>query len=237
MPGGPLLLIVQATCATQCLEAFNLWYNSHLPNLLRIPGYLWAQRYVCLDDRNRFMAIYGVRSYDDLPSLVHWDGPDLHPIAKAEFAGSQGLQGISLRVANFYEQISGSPLRDPLLLSDRPLGTVTTDVDPAHEREWNRWYDESHVPNLLVVPGRVMAGRFRTLAGPATDKFNTGPRYLTLYECESEEMIPSLRPGPQMGPEARAEFQRAEAMAKPHMYNYGSGYYKLISKHFKWMEE
>ena len=45
MPSNQLLLVVQATCAAEHLESFNLWYNSHLPNLLRIPGYLWAQRY------------------------------------------------------------------------------------------------------------------------------------------------------------------------------------------------
>ncbi len=53
MPDRQLLLMVQVTCAQEHLDAFNLWYNSHLPNLLRIPGYLWAQRYVCLDDMDR----------------------------------------------------------------------------------------------------------------------------------------------------------------------------------------
>lgn len=30
---------------------------------------------------------------------------------------------------------------------------VTTEVDPAWEDEFNRWYDEEHVPALLSVPG------------------------------------------------------------------------------------
>jgi len=49
MPDKQLLLMVQATCASEHLDAFTTWYNSHLPNLLRIPGYLWAQRYMGLD--------------------------------------------------------------------------------------------------------------------------------------------------------------------------------------------
>jgi hypothetical protein len=30
--------MVQLTCADEHLDPFNTWYNSHLPDLLRIPG-------------------------------------------------------------------------------------------------------------------------------------------------------------------------------------------------------
>ncbi len=235
MQSRALLLMVRVTCAPEHLEAFNLWYNSHLPNLLRIPGYLWAQRYVGLDDDNRFTALYGVRSQDDLPVLLQRDGPDLHPVAAKEFAVWQGLQGLSDRLSNVYEQISGAPLREPLLLSDRPLSIVTADVDPAHEAQWDRWYTESHVPNLLKVPGYVMAGRFRALDHPALARVNTGPKYLALYECEGEEVLPSLRRGEKQHPEARAELERWQTTGLPHVSNFGWGFHRLISKHFKWM--
>ena len=55
-----LLLMVQLSCDQEHLGPFTLWYNSHLPNLLRIPGYQWAQRYVNLDEDARFTALYGV---------------------------------------------------------------------------------------------------------------------------------------------------------------------------------
>ena len=84
MPSNQLLLMVQVTCAQDHLDAFNTWYNSHLPNLLRIPGYLWAQRYLSLDERNRFTALYGIRNPNELLNLVQWDGPDLDPIAARE---------------------------------------------------------------------------------------------------------------------------------------------------------
>ena len=167
MPSNQLLLMVQVTCAPDHLDAFNTWYNSHLPNLLRIPGYLWAQRYLSLDERNRFTALYGIRSPDDLLNLVQWDGTDLDPIAAREYAGWQKLQGLSQRLGNVYEQISVSPLRELLLLSDRPLSIVAADVDPGQEAQWNQWYTESHVPNLLKVPGYVLSGRFRVLDHPA----------------------------------------------------------------------
>ena len=235
MRSRQLLMMVQVTCAPEHLGAFTLWYNSHLPNLLRIPGYLWAQRYLGLDEENRFTALYGVSSPEDLPALIGWDSPRLDPIAAKEFAAWQGLQGVSRRLSNVYEQISGAPLRDPLLLSDRPLSIVTADVDPAHEAEWDCWYTESHVPNLLKVPGYVLAGRFRALDHPALAQFNTGSKYLALYECESEEALPSLRRGEQQHPEARAELERWQTTGLPHVSNFGWGFHRLISKHFKWM--
>ena len=234
MPDNPLLLLVQVSCAPEHQGPFNTWYNSHLPNLLRIPAYLWAQRYICIEDNNRFSALYGVRSVDDLPTILQREGPHMHPIAAKEFAAWVNLMGISDRLTNVYEQIYGDPLRDPLLLSDRPLSLVTVDVDPAHEEEFNRWYNESHVPNLLKVPGYVLAGRFRALDHPAVKNFNTGHRYLAIYEHESEEIIPSLRDREKMSPEARAEFGMWESVGKPHTTGFGWGFYRLISKHFKW---
>ena len=234
MPDNQLLLMVQATCASEHLEPFTTWYNSHLPNLLRIPGYLWAQRYMGLDEENRFTALYGIRSQDHLPNLLQWDGQDLHTIAASEVANWQKLQGLTGHVGNVYEQISGSPLRDPLLLSDRPLSIVTADVDPAHEAQWDRWYTQAHVPNLLRVPGYVLAGRFRVLNHPALASFNTGPKYLALYECASEEVLNTLRPTEEMHPEARAELQRWQEYGAIHARNFGWGFHRLISKHFKW---
>ena len=236
MPDNQLLLMVQATCAPEHMDSFTAWYNNHLPNLLRIPGYLWAQRYLGLDEENRFTALYGIRSQDDLSNLRQWDGPNLHPIAASEFANWDKLKGLTGRVGNVYEQISGSPLRDPLLLSDRPLSIVTADVDPAHEAEWDRWYTQAHVPNLLKVPGYVLAGRFRVLDHPALASFNTGPKYLAVYECESEGVLPTLQPGDRMHPEARAELQRWQEYGTVHAINFGWGFHRLISKHFKWRE-
>ena len=234
MPDSELLLMVQMTCSPEHLEPFTLWYNSHLPNLLRIPGYQWAQRYVNLEGGTRFTALYGIRSADDLPALLQFGGPNLNPIAASEFSVFSTLQGISDPVSNVYERVSGASLRDPLLLSDRPLSIVTADVDPAHEEEWDRWYTESHLPGVLNVPGYACGARFRRLDHPALQGFNTGPKYLALYECDSEEVLPTLVPGDRIHPEARAELDRWQAYGALHARNFGWGFYRLISKHFKW---
>ena len=236
MADGQLLLMVQITCARENLDQFTTWYNSHLPNLLRIPGYQWAQRYVNLDGSNRFTALYGIRSADDLPSLLEFGGPGLHPIAASEFSVFSTLRGMSDHVANVYEQVSGAPLRDPLLLSDLPLSIVSSGVDPAHEEEWDRWYTDSHLPGVVNVPGYVRGARFRSLDHPALADFNTGPKYLALYECESEDILSSLVPGDRIHPEAQAELDRWQAYGALHARNFQWGFYRLISRHFKWTD-
>ena len=58
---------------------------------------------------------------------------------------------------------------------------VWADIDPEHEAEYNRWYDEEHIAHLLAVPGFLSAGRYEALKG--------GPKYLALYELEAPEVL------------------------------------------------
>lgn len=58
---------------------------------------------------------------------------------------------------------------------------IATDIDPAHEAEVNRWYDERHLPQRQALPGFRSARRF-----VAT---NAGPKYLALYDLESPDAL------------------------------------------------
>jgi hypothetical protein len=71
----------------------------------------------------------------------------------------------------------------------------------------NAWYDTSHVPNLLEVPGYRVASRFRVVEPRATS-MSTGPAYLALYELDDEAAIPLIGPDPEhMTPAAIAELE------------------------------
>ena len=60
----------------------------------------------------------------------------------------------------------------------RGLLVVMMDSDPTHDDDFNRWYNEEHVPERLACPGFLSARRF--VAQPGTE-----PRFLTLYELET----------------------------------------------------
>ncbi len=58
---------------------------------------------------------------------------------------------------------------------------VWADIDPEHEAEYHRWYDEEHIAHLLAVPGFLSAGRYVALKG--------GPKYLAMYELETVDVL------------------------------------------------
>ena len=60
---------------------------------------------------------------------------------------------------------------------------VMMDIDPKHEEEFNRWYNEEHIPERLAIPGFMHARRYRALEG--------SPKYLALYELESPQALKS----------------------------------------------
>lgn len=59
------------------------------------------------------------------------------------------------------------------------LVTVEAFVEPAEEAEFNRWYDDEHMPQSIACPGFVAGARYRSI--------DEKPRqYLSLYIVESE---------------------------------------------------
>jgi hypothetical protein len=60
---------------------------------------------------------------------------------------------------------------------------VYVDIDPEHDADFNAWYDEEHLSDLLKLPGFLSAARYEALKG--------GPRYLACYELESAEAVQS----------------------------------------------
>lgn len=58
------------------------------------------------------------------------------------------------------------------------------DVPAEHEAEFNRLYDEEHVPRITSVPGVISGRRFK-LNGGARGEI---PRYLAIYELESPDI-------------------------------------------------
>ena len=56
----------------------------------------------------------------------------------------------------------------------------TRPVSPEREQEYNTWYDEVHLPELVALDGIVSARRLRPVNGD-------GP-YVALYEIEGDNL-------------------------------------------------
>ncbi len=71
---------------------------------------------------------------------------------------------------------------------------------PEKEEEFNKWYDEVHVPDVLKASGVIGASRY-----VATRASEGQPKYLAVYELETEQAIDSVLASPELG-KAREDF-------------------------------
>ena len=63
------------------------------------------------------------------------------------------------------------------------LAVETNCTDPSREKEFNEWYDNIHLQDILQSPGMLSATRYKnSLAGEGRGE------YLALYEMETEDM-------------------------------------------------
>ena len=60
---------------------------------------------------------------------------------------------------------------------------VWADMSADKEDDFNRWYNEEHIPELLSVPGVLNAARYEAV--------KSGPKHLACYELESPAVVDS----------------------------------------------
>ena len=58
---------------------------------------------------------------------------------------------------------------------------VMVDVPADKEEEFNHWYNEEHLAELLAVPGVLSAARYEAI--------RSGPKHLAFYELENADVV------------------------------------------------
>lgn len=54
---------------------------------------------------------------------------------------------------------------------------TTVDIVPGSEGAFQRWYNETHLPEIMACPGFVSAARYECVQGE--------PRFMAVYQLES----------------------------------------------------
>jgi hypothetical protein len=149
-------------------DEFTRWYESeHASRMLARPGWRRMRRYRCTDGQP-LLSLYDLD--DDLPAEPH--------ISEAPFRGGDrfAARGIRNYHARTYREIHAAGAH-----MDRPewLNVVTVDIEPAYADEFNRWYNEVHVPEILACPGWHANRRYECVDGE--------PRFLAVYDLEDAE--------------------------------------------------
>ena len=173
-----------------------------LAELLARPGWADARLYAPADDGPRRLVLRSLPAGADLRAAA----------AETDALLAHDPCGVD----NLYRCILRAPDDGLPFLTGRPVSVVQLDMVAEREQAMNEWYDGSHVPNLLLVPGYRVAARYRLVA-PAERGHSMGPEYLALYELDGDEAIPLIGPEKErMTPEAIAElgvFERDWASA------------------------
>ena len=162
------LLVAGFNYAAVAVDEFNAWYDTeHIPERLRVPGFITAERWLGAEDPKVSLATY------DLQNPAVLKTPEYLAIAHDNLSPwSRRMVGRCQRICRFEaEQISPGNEAGPQDARGLLLGAMN--VAAAAEAEFNAWYDTEHIPRLTQVPGCLAARRYRTSSG--------SQRYLALY--------------------------------------------------------
>jgi hypothetical protein len=79
---------------------------------------------------------------------------------------------------------------------------VLANAMPGTDDDFSRWYEEVHIPDLLLVPGVVSAKRFRLTENQMRGVKTRPYEYMVIYQLESgdpkavvDEIVSRLRGG------------------------------------------
>jgi hypothetical protein len=159
-------------------EEFNAWYNTeHLPELLGLPGFLDAARYMAYKGVPRYLAVYELDSADALKTaeFQKWRA-DPSPWSRRISPSVIG-KNLSRTVG---QQIFPADPEGPDRGMAPALQIGRMSVSDNMDQEWNEWYNGEYIPGYRKVPGVIYARRYRVVDG------ETG--YATVYEFENEKV-------------------------------------------------
>jgi hypothetical protein len=181
---------------------YNDWYDhQHAPDVVSVPGFVSARRYVLAGDqlrpptliKPRYLVIYKIVT-TDLAAVYAEVG---RRIRSGETRMSQSLDrdsGKNYTYRVFRPQMMGSKpdIRDGNSddIQDY-IQLVFADPASGLDSEFNDWYDKHHVPDVLSVPGFV-SGQRLTLAEVQLVSEQTPQQYLTMFDIRSSDLRRTL---------------------------------------------
>src|ERR1700758_3571031 len=145
MAKGILLAAMDFSAAPE--DEFHDWYDlEHIPERLRVPGFLNGERWIGATNPKLSVATYDL---DDV-GVLH--SPPYQAVGGAN--GSPWTKRVTGRV-NHIIRLQGDQILPGDGLAPRnaaALLVVSMNPAPEAEAEFNTWYNEEHLPALASVP-------------------------------------------------------------------------------------
>jgi hypothetical protein len=188
--GRGVLLVYADLIDDKYEEEFNAWYDTeHLPQLLSMPGFMDAARYVAVKGGPKYLAVYELDDVEALqrPEFANrkrppWDARMSPQVVGKNFARIVGRQifpqGVIVGRQIFPQGVENA---DRGMAPALQIGRMSVPED--RDEEWNAWYNGSYIPGYRKVPGVIYARRYQVVDGDVG--------YTTVYEFESPEVSES----------------------------------------------
>ena len=182
------LIIVMTDPPEDKEQEWNEWYNTkHIPTRMPIPGFLFARRFVVVEGGPKYLALY------DLTDSGVISGEAYLKLRDTERAlPPDSFEHITSSLPNLMRGIY-----DQIFPEDQTYEPPSTefvfvlghDVPVGKDDAFDAWYNTEHIPAMRRVPGFVTARRFRAIQSELPARAGarlSGPKYLTVYDIESE---------------------------------------------------
>ena len=181
-PGG--VLLSQMECPASLETEFHDWYErEHIPERIRVPGFLGAARYEVVGEGPRFLARYNM---EDLSALEH---PDYLKFKENPSEQTKKILGSATLFTRYATRLFSARQRDdaPERPEDAPYVLLAGFAVPKEaEKDFDAWYEDEHTDMLLEADGWWRCVRLKVVSGepePWTD--------IALHELASLEPLES----------------------------------------------
>lgn len=176
MPTG--VLIAAFDFSTAAADEFHDWYDlEHVPERQRVPGFGACERWIGADQPTHAVATYDLDTVEVLRSAPY------KAIAYENLSvWSKRVTSKCKRLLRFEGTLTG-PAGGAAPKGAGALLLNAMNVAPEGEADFNRWYDEEHIPALAAVPGTLLARRYKS-----AEASGGSHKYVAIYHLESPDV-------------------------------------------------
>jgi hypothetical protein len=192
-PVAPFLLQLLWDVPDERLEEFRSWYTEeHLPDMTSVPGVLLARRFERVVDypfaspaTGDHLTIY------EVADRAAFDTDEYRSLSTAPSERTMKVAaGLGMRRSVYHQLHPSAGVHRAGRVDEAPeqaAGTavlhVTMGSDASWQDEFNRWYNEDHLPAVTSAEGVLYGRRFLEVEGDAATVQPSRPLcYLALYE-------------------------------------------------------
>jgi hypothetical protein len=179
-------------------DEYNHWYDEqHAPDVVSVPGFFSAQRFIYNDVQLRevalrkpkYLVLYTIVT-DDLPAVI---GEVKRRLSTGQTRVSATLDpksGQMYMYRAFRPEVAGAG-GQPADARPGPMQTyyqvVFGDAAVGKDDEFNTWYDNDHAPSLAAVPGFRSAQR-GIISEVQMEPIVNPSRYLALFKIVTTDL-------------------------------------------------